>query len=695
MKTDTFAESLIVSAAVVCLLAAAALAQDPAAEVTYDPNPKVVHQNLTEVFRRRPMLHTKNMEKLIKGWRCPGELLIFNDVDTGAEVWRLTWHAGFDGIHNHINRSPWNADGSIIGFLSNRGMPGVWKRPTGLGDPHPYVMKADGSSFELFRPTERGFTTLYAMWWSWDREDAKRAYWVSHRVLWRTEFTPDGVRVEPVVDLPNPERRKQLFAPVGEGGILMIKDLNSRDYAAEIYVVDTNKEEIIHRYPLAMNLDWPDKHDRKMEFGFHDCTFRRKPDNSYVINYGSQGAVGEYIFYEFPLDGDRKKIKLAYPSAADPNIPYYSHPAWAPGGRLVATFALEEFGPAEKNPGWWVRDHDAKKPVARLIKGWVSGHGAWDGYDPDWVAAAVGSRHVPEWGAGWIAHAYIPDGVAKKLCRHYTKLAGGKANYGSYARPAQSPDATKVLFHSTMLQQTDATMDIYIAVSHRPAPPTKLTVKHQRQDRIVNPLDVYSLAWEAPNIRREISGYNVYVRDAGGPWELVNPEPVNVVRYQFGRNARRDAVREFFVTSIEHSGLESDRTSPVVRVPASSSPRPPAGGEGQGEGGDASVNKTGLTNWDKTPPAAPTDLKVEDTPAGPRLTWTPPKDKDLRYINVYFSTVANPDPKQSNRIASVIGTDTYLDWSAPKGRPGFYAVTSVDRQGNESKPSSLYVALEN
>ena len=662
-------------------LAASAAGQVPAPAPGYDPNPKVVRQGLTEIFRRRPYVHTRTMDALAKEGTCPGELLIYNDVDTGAEVWRLTWRTGYNTIHSHINRTPWTADGSLLGFRSDRGMPGVWKRAeTGRGDPHPYLMQPDGSSFKLFGPTAPGFTTVYGRWLSWDKRDPDVCYWPTHAALYRTVATREGVKVEKVVDLPNADRRKDILANLSESNLILIKDRNSSDYRGEVYVVDPAEGKIIHRYEWGLGLEWP-KHDVAMEFGFHDCTFRRNTENTYVINYGPGGSVGESLFFEIPLDGDRRKVKICYPNAADPNIPYYSHPAWSATGKFVAYFGCEEFGPEERNPGLHVRDHDARKPIVRLIDGWVGGHIAWDGYDEDWLAAAVGSRHVPEWD-GWIAHAHIPTGRAEKLTRHHSRENGGQSNYAAYARPAQSPDGTKCLFHSTMLQTTDQSMDLYIAVSHRPAPPTVTGMRHQELEREDGGVIVEGvLAWKPPKMHREIKAYCVYRRRQGETawniWNIVGKDRREVsVPFPEAQGA------DYCVTSIEHSGLESSRTSAVGRV----------------KGADYEVvDKAGLTGWDKTPPEPPADLKVEATQAGPKLTWRHSTSKDVRYVNVYFSATGVPAPVQANRIASVIRraedptglvplfpSNEYIDWSAPEGVRGTYAVTAVDRQGNES-----------
>jgi len=81
------------------------------------------------------------------------------------------------------------------------------------------------------------------------------------------------------------------------------------------------------------------------------------------------------------------------------------------------------------------------------------------------------------------------------------------------------------------------------------------------------------------------------------------------------------------------------------------------------------------------------DSAKTDTPGHCRLSWNEPADDKVRYYNIYYSTQAAPPATQPNRIASLpVGTAKYLDWLADPGKDGHYAITSVDRQGNESKP---------
>ena len=638
---------------------------------------QTIYQGLDAVFARRDRLAAKTMDPLAQNGVCQTERLIFRDTETGAEVWRLTFDPSMSLIHSHINRSPWNCDGSLLLIRSDRGMPGIWKRKeTGRGDPHFYVMQPDGSSFELFRaraPEGKWGTNLNGRHAVWDRTDPRRTYWVTNQSLYAADITAEGVKTTKLSALPHPERRKTIFSYPSENNILMIKDLNSREVAGELYFVDLRKrpgqEGFFFRYPWAFKVEHP-KHKQETEFGFHDIYFRRNAADSYIFNFGSSGSVGEALFFEAPLRLDRSKIKICYPDDKL-KIPYYSHPAWNHDGRLVSYFGCEEPGPAELNPGWHVRDHDARKDVSRLIPGWVGGHIAWDGYDEEWIFAALSSeRFKPEW-HGWIAHAYIPDGKAHKLVKHYSRLNGGKNNYAAIARPAQSPDGTKCLYHSTMLHTDDQTMDLYVAVSHRPAPPLELSVAAVPDE----PNDA-KLTWTPPRMHREVRGYHVYrsLRADGDFAEISQSKAPSTEFIDTKLDA--ETSYHYFVTSEEHCGLESETTSPVVKFG-------PAGGK-------AEVLKP-LRSWDTVAPSPPQELTCLAQEDGTiLLSWALPRSSDLRYYNIYYSSEKSPEPTQSRRVASPGKLDTtYIDWGFdPEAKQHCYAITAVDRQGNESEPAA-------
>jgi hypothetical protein len=90
---------------------------------------------------------------------------------------------------------------------------------------------------------------------------------------------------------------------------------------------------------------------------------------------------------------------------------------------------------------------------------------------------------------------------------------------------------------------------------------------------------------------------------------------------------------------------------------------------------------------DTTPPAAPAKVsarRLDRTLI--EVTWAAPADDDVRHFNVYYSPSEKDVPaKQAFRIASPPGSETrYVDFAGRPGVAGYYAVTAVDRFGNES-----------
>ena len=128
------------------------------------------------------------------------------------------------------------------------------------------------------------------------------------------------------------------------------------------------------------------------------------------------------------------------------------------------------------------------------------------------------------------------------------------------------------------------------------------------------------------------------------------------------------------LTALEWSALESDTSSPVISIPDGKIADP-------------------VTDWDKTPPAAPKKLTVEKKSRGQyTLEWTASVDQDVRYYNLYFSSEEPPQPVQARRFVSPPKQATsHLDWSAPTSGSAYYAITAVDYQGNESAPAHAHV----
>jgi hypothetical protein len=183
------------------------------------------------------------------------------------------------------------------------------------------------------------------------------------------------------------------------------------------------------------------------------------------------------------------------------------------------------------------------------------------------------------------------------------------------------------------------------------------------------------LEWQPPPIRREIRGYRLYRREATEEtYREITDEPIDDTTFvDVGLSPGR--AYSYFATSEEHSGLESDASSRCVRFVA-----------GQRSG---SARKA-VAGWDRVAPQPPSGLRSEWVSNDRiRLSWTLSSSPDVRYYNIYYRRGSEPTISQAHRIVSP-GKDarSYIDWGVGGSQQGhFYAITAVDRQGNESSPA--------
>jgi hypothetical protein len=281
------------------------------------------------------------------------------------------------------------------------------------------------------------------------------------------------------------------------------------------------------------------------------------------------------------------------------------------------------------------------------------GHCTWNGKDPDTWFAAV-ARKSEDWMDERVCGRVIAGtatGKASSLCSTYDRRREGRAGYDGIPRPNQSPDATKCWFHSSMLMPSNTCTGSFIAVYRRPHAPIAL---RRTGDKVrVTPHAVSN----------EVKEYLVY-RKTGRAWAMVKTVPAGETEVEL------PGAGTYMLTALEWSGLESDESSPTVAMPSGRRGRPVKG-------------------WDQRAPAAPTGfIATREAPGQNRLKWTAPADADVRYYNLYFSSTGKPEAVQKRRFASPpAGTNEYLDWTAPTGAGGQYAITAVDRQGNESTPA--------
>lgn len=276
-------------------------------------------------------------------------------------------------------------------------------------------------------------------------------------------------------------------------------------------------------------------------------------------------------------------------------------------------------------------------------------------------------------------------------------------NYNGYPRPSQSPDGTKVAFSTVWLNNAvDKYPYVSYAVVEYPHPPEVTQIKELNGTYTIR----FDWRLDQPKARgysnrgwptatdmkpwpRETKQFRLW-RSANGfsgwvPVSTINANPQTKFDYSNGglrsgqvaywemTDTPGDGTWFYAVTSIEHSGLESQSLSNVFSS------------AGQQVSAYPSIPGGKVPFYNELPPAPVLQYEKTTTAGHYQLTWAEPSDVMIRYYNIYYSTNGVPEPIQQNRIASVPkGTSHYLDWLADPAADGFYRITSVDYQGNES-----------
>lgn len=656
----------VIAATLGLLVLTASLLAPSVALCAQDITPSVVYQDLTELFARKTYGNTKPTSLLYNtATRAfEPEFCVFRDTQYGTEVWRLANDPDATQHHCHINRSPWNADGSRMGFMTYRYIPGLYYGP---GDFRLLMITADADSQRVVVPAGHAGVVDYINQVNWDRLDPNVMWFGYFDGLYRTDVgNADATTLFQA--LPNTDRRKGVFSYLSEQNQIMVKEVNSESYILNLYFIDPAKPagSRLTYYPINFGLTGFSCHSQSEEWHIHDIYFRRSADTTYIMNYGPQGDVGEYCFFEVPYSGDKSKIELCY-SKTSSTVPYYSHPAWNHDGTKVAF--VGESSPGANDWGIHVRLHDAGTKLVTLTRQATSAHLAWDGYDDEWVIASTG---VWQGNEEKLLKMNTLSGTSTPFLNPYSEINGTSTTYCAQPRPAQSPDGTKILYTSTMLQKTDTKPEIYIAVMRRPYPPRNLGASGSAGAGV-------TLTWQPSDVSRETKGYHVY-RSAGTDAAFVELTDDALEGTTYTDNSVSSGQTYYYgVTAEEFSGLESDELSNIMKVDVTQS------------GVSASLHRAqGLEGWDTTPPAQVSGFAMQQIAPGQyRLYWQAPPDNDVRYYNIYYSVEGTPSPSPQRLIASAPkNTTTYLDWLARTDATPYYAITAVDRAGNESAPSS-------
>ena len=92
-----------------------------------------------------------------------------------------------------------------------------------------------------------------------------------------------------------------------------------------------------------------------------------------------------------------------------------------------------------------------------------------------------------------------------------------------------------------------------------------------------------------------------------------------------------------------------------------------------------------LTPVDTFPPAVPAGFRASAAPNSIELNWEPNSEPDLAAYRVYRAAADGPFEK----IADVSAVPTYSDHTVEHGKTYRYAITAIDRAGNQSPRSPV------
>ena len=221
------------------------------------------------------------------------------------------------------------------------------------------------------------------------------------------------------------------------------------------------------------------------------------------------------------------------------------------------------------------------------------------------------------------------------------------------------------LTYAVVTEGTSATGDLSNLASivplDVPVPPAALTATTKPEGVILTWTEPKTAI--APNAKPNVSGYDVYRlpkdETVGELTKPINPSPVSKTTYT---DVPPYGTYTYYVAAVAAPGTESDLSSPVT-----------------------------VTFKDLMPPPAPKNVSVLTETKAVRLVWDPVDAPDLAGYMVWRKEgVGQGD--QIKEIPTIvplfekpIATSYYVDAKADIGIAYKYAVTAVDKSGNQSE----------
>lgn len=726
-------------------------------------------ENLDEMFNRKARRSVNEfpysqLENSANNYIWQPETLMYRDITTGKEVWKLTNTPNLTSYyHNDIGLPVWSADGKRTAFSSIGRITQAYSLTQQQEWQSKWMVLNTNGSF--MRPVVEAARRIGGGYFEWSPQIPEVFYEIGDTHLGTGSQT--NVLYKSTLNNSNVINRTSLITGISgiinkmlssDGRKVIVENLSTY-YPATVYpdsVAGLND----NSYSMDRNFGLYGNMSATAITNYHDQYIAGDGSWFYAMPSGSSvwwrmktlgsaadggplytGNNGSNNFGEvWPENhGSETTGNLTSPFVqVDPYIStktcYWSHFTPDRWGKRALFSSTCDGLPNGYGPGTWdIQNHQWNVPSY----GGSSQHHDWHGFT-DYVVSSRGTGSDFNYLNDRIYIAKYNDPASQQTIAYTHTLynsggiyGGAGTQYASLTRPAQSPDGTKVAFHSTFLNASDYNPDIFWAVAYYPYSPTNLSATYQgginlqwlppkytdrnwpyaspnpQKDSLGWPLlDANGNEIGEPLYAREIKKYHIWRSSSQtGPWQevgstnadysptyaedsnmfMLHPiagglkvSPTNKISFTDNPS---DGVFYYAITSEEHSGLESDKLSEIIRITKS----------GLSVSSQIVVSQ-GQNNFWKELPQAPTAFSyTAQTTAGQyRLNWTEPNDSKIRYYNIYYNNVGAPQIDQKFRIASVsVGVSTYIDWLADISVPGYYLITSVDRYGNESSSDTI------
>lgn len=668
------------------------------------------------------------------------ETLCYYDVTTGHEVWRLSNTPGLSTFFNtDLNQTAWSADGNRLAFVNYRqlkeyekdAIDGAW-----------FVVKTDGTYLRaILNGSAVGYWGSITVYHIWSPVESDIYYGfgnlepanpgVSRHILYRTMVEDESESREEWITYPTDRFIAHSLVDISTCGNMVLSNGVSNAswlYFATVYPSSAKGLLFANGYTVDRDMDsvWGDTPESFV--GYHGIDLYKDgtwvglmPSGSHAIwkikVAGSAADGGAIYSFSPPMTFDEEwpiKTVDTYGGMEDPfGLPYLSHGCVDPWGRYEI-FSNGETSPA--GPG--IVDLQTMSVVVETFGGGAQ-HNNWNGWT-DWPVSSKGP----------VAYDYSNDAIRTQkynnadsqldICSTHTLFNnngaynGAGAEYTSIPRPVQSPDGTKVQYHSTFLNSKtgdyDNKPDVYWSVVYYPYPPeitgATMVSSHVRlmfdfRHKEESGRRTYTdRGWpdedndNAP-LPREIEYYRLWYSNDGSTWVPASwlktpgdgsdwfyliPQAVSTTRY-------------YALTSIEYSGLESRTLSNTWQVTLDGDGAITTSAEDGAypadPGGDDTIYATAPdapSGVAATHQAAPADQVGQYT-----IEWTEPDDsRFIRYYNIYAMDDEAPSIDANFRIASIpkgwcsAGVCSWIDCFGATDGGTDYIVTAVDRWGNES-----------